>query len=108
MADLLDTGKDITLIGESGQPYEGKIYSKSDTSSSFPIAAILCWMTSSDWENSIENISKTDKVKEEFDNFKGESRYTHLIVIPKNIVDFGRVDKIDDLRKKYIQDKSGS
>ncbi len=108
MTNIFDTGKEITIHDNDKNDYSGKIYSKTDAFANLPFYAIICLTNSNfsegDWQHEMVDIYKTSEVQQELINFQKSGRTTHILIIPKNPADIGRVDKVSALREKYLSD----
>ena len=106
MADTVETGQDIELVGKSGERYYGKIYADKNGSSTLTGRAIACLTnsthTNNGWTHHVNSIYNTENVKDELAHFKIRDDISHLILLPNNQNEGGVADKVDDLIRSYI------
>jgi hypothetical protein len=105
MQQILNLGQDIILTGKSGAIYRGRILDKECTTLSTS-HAIACLTNShyadGQWHHHFNSVYNTDNEKEAVEQFQERQDITHLILIPRNLYDLGKLDKIQDLIRNYI------
>lgn len=106
MTEAIDTGRDIVLVGNSGEKYYGKIYDDKNAGSEIAGRAIACLTNSTpgagDWEHHMNSIYITENASDELVHFRGRDDIAQLILLPYYENDNGVVDKVDDLIRRYI------
>jgi hypothetical protein len=102
----MEAGKDIELIGKSGERYSGKIYTDNDSTSSLTGRAIVCLSNSlqneNHWSHHVNAIYDTENVNDELARFQNRDDISHLIILPYGSNQSGVVDKVDDLIRSYV------
>jgi hypothetical protein len=100
--NIFDDGSPISLTGQSGETYEGRIYAKGNTSMTLPDRAIILLLTSGDL-SSVYDIRTALNPKQELAGFnEADSKATHIIIVPKTFGKFSRIDILDDLKQQYL------
>jgi hypothetical protein len=106
MADTVEMGQDIELVGKSGARYYGKIYADKNSTSNLSGRAIACLSNSTytdhGWEHHVNSIYNTDSITNELAHFRSRDDISHLIILPYNTNQGGESDKVDDLIRSYI------
>jgi hypothetical protein len=106
MADTVESGQDIELVGKSGERYYGKIYADKNGTSSLTGRAIAVLSNSSQqeggWQHRVNSIYNTESIPNELAHFQGRDDISHLILIPYSNISSGVTDKVDDLIQSYI------
>jgi len=105
MALILDIGQSITLSGQSGALYDGKIYDKS-SDDAFSGHAIVCLTNSTfhdhHWTHQMNSVFRTHDAKTALEEFKKRDDISHLILISQHPYQSETTDAVDDLIRRYI------
>lgn len=103
-ADIFDNGEDIDVEGAEST-HSGKIYTREIVADYLPKKAIVGFTNSlknkNNWDHNFQEIYQTTEVSEAVQKFK-ESTVSNLIIIDTDVPQFGKIDRLDDLQKKYL------
>ena len=105
MKEILNLGQDILLTGKSGATYRGRILDKECTTISTSYA-IVCltnsYYSDGQWHHQFNAVFNTDNEREAVEQFQKRWDISHLILIPRNPNELGKLDKVQDLIQNYI------
>jgi hypothetical protein len=105
MQEILNLGQDIILTGKSGTTYRGRILDKESTTLS-SAHAIVCltnsYYSDGQWHHQFNAVYNTNNEKEAMAQFRKRQDISHLILIPRNLNEREKLDKIQDLIQSYI------
>jgi len=101
-----ESGQDIRLSGETGEEYEGKIYSDKNGTSSLSGKAIACLSNSTlengNWHHSMNSIYNTENITEVLEHFRNRDDISHLILLPYEAIPNPNKDHVDNLIRYHL------
>jgi hypothetical protein len=105
MTEILNLGQDIILTGKSGATYRGRILDKASTTLSTS-HAIVCltnsYYANGQWHHHFKAVYNTDNAQKAVEQFRERQDISHMILIPRNLREWEKLDKIQDLIQSYI------
>jgi hypothetical protein len=105
MGEILNLGREIEVVGKSGNTYNGKLHDKK-SESTLTGRAIVCLTDShfhdSQWHHHMNAVYMTENAQQAFDDFKKRDDISNLILIPIGAHDFSRTNKVEDLIHSYV------
>jgi hypothetical protein len=109
MTPILDIGQSITLSGQSGAIYHGRIYNKA-SDEPFLGHAIVCLTNSTfndhQWRHNMNSIFRTNDTVSTLNEFKNRDDISHLILISQHPFHADATDAVDDLIRYYIHQRT--
>jgi len=105
MQEQVASEQNISLIGKSGHEYYGKIYDHENSITSLEGPVVVCLTNTrwydNHWQHAVRDIYNDD-ARRALRHFRERDDISHLILLPNDPADPSGMDKIDDLRRRYI------